>query len=304
MEQSFRSPVAGTRAHYGCMMMLALLLLVSISSFHACLTNASPSFLPIGHTPSSNDLRVMLTYHSRWNPAPMPVQSDDAISGDHIILNATWLPLGLIIKTEIEVNATAIPKTISNESNSTAAWIDTRSLGNNATCVITVSGWLSNGTLAKQKFTNVFLGNFFVPHVRVTSPNGGEQWTGTHNITWFGWDNNSDEQLTYEVLLSSDSGATFELLAKGLNDTWFTWYTQGFLNLSTYMIEVRVSDGIYTSHDTSDGPFTAGDIPVETTSSTTTTVDHNLIVEIFIAAAIISSAIMSLVVYYAAKRWY
>jgi hypothetical protein len=162
---------------------------------------------------------------------------------------------------------------------------------------------LYNGTSAKQTFTNVFLGNFFVPHVRVISPNGGEHWTGAHNITWFGWSNNSDEQLTYEVLLSSDSGTTFQLLSKGLNNTWFTWYTQGFLNISTYVVEVRVFDGIYTSHDTSDGTFSAGDIPV-TTTATTTVPDHSLVVALFISAAIISCAIMSLIVYYAAKRWY
>jgi hypothetical protein len=282
--------------------MLALLLLVSISSTPAW-SAASLSSLPTGYTVSGNDLRVMLTYHSRWNSALMPVYSGDSISGDHIILNATWLPLGFVVQTKIEVNATAIPSTISNETLSTTAWIDTRGLGNNATCVITVSGLLYNGTSAKQTFTNVFLGNFFVPHVRVISPNGGEHWTGAHNITWFGWSNNSDEQLTYEVLLSSDSGTTFQLLSKGLNNTWFTWYTQGFLNISTYVVEVRVFDGIYTSHDTSDGTFSAGDIPV-TTTATTTVPDHSLVVALFISAAIISCAIMSLIVYYAAKRWY
>lgn len=295
--------MAGIYAHYRCAVVLVLLL-VSISSFHACSVTASLHFLPSGHTPSGNDLRVMLTYHSRWNPAPMPVSSDDTISGDHIILNATWLPQGIIVQTKIEVNATAIPRTISNESLSATAWIDTRGLGNNATCIITVSGLMYNGTSAKQTITNVFIANFFVPHVRVISPNGGEHWTGAHNITWIGWANTSDEQLTYEVLLSSDSGATFELLGKGLNDTWFTWYTQGFLNLSTYVIEVRVSDGIYTSHDTSDGTFTAGDVPVATTTTTTTTTDHSFIVALFVSAAIISCAVMSLVVYYLAKRWY
>ncbi|RDE14796.1 MAG: hypothetical protein C4K47_03710 [Candidatus Thorarchaeota archaeon] len=231
----------------------------------------------------------------------MTVHSGDTISGDHIILNATWTPLGLVVKTRIVVNATAIPKAISNESSSTTASVDTRQLGNNASCVIIASAWLYNGTFVEETVTNVFIGNFLVPHVRVISPNGGEHWTGAHNITWFGWDNNSEEELTYEVRLSSDSGLTFQLLSKGLNKTWFTWYTQGFLNISTYVVEIRVSDGIYMNRDTSDAPFTAGDVLV---TRTTTTTDQGFIIGLFISAAIISSAVMSLVVYYAAKRWY
>jgi len=288
------------------MALILMLLLVSTSLFWSASVCTPHTPVPVEHTPSSDNPHLSLAYFSQWNHTETTVHSGDTISGDRIVLNATWTPSGLVNRTRIEVNATAIPRTISNESQSTSAWIDTRGIGNNATCIITAYGWLFNGSLVKQVVTNVFLGNFFVPHVRVTSPNGGERWTGPHNITWIAWDNNTDETLRYEVLFSSDSGLTFQLLGKRLNNTWFTWHTEGFLNLTTYMIEVRVSDGIYTSNDRSDATFTVGDVSITSTTTTTTTIttDNNFILGLFISAAIISSAIMSLIVYYAAKKWY
>jgi hypothetical protein len=288
------------------MAMVLVLLLVSISLSRSASVCTPPTPVLAEHTISSDNPHLSLTYYSRWNHTETTVHSGDTISGDRIVLNATWTPSGLVNRTRIEVNATAIPRTISNESQSTSAWINTRGLGNNATCIITASGWLFNGSSVKQVVTSVFLGNFFVPHVRVTSPNGGDRWTGPHNITWIAWDNNTDETLRYEVLFSSDSGLTFQLLAKNLDNTWFTWHTEGFLNLTTYMVEVKVSDGIYTSYDRSDATFTVGDVSITstTTTTTTTTTDNSYILGLFISAAIISSAIMSLIVYYAAKRWY
>jgi len=263
----------------------------------------------------SDNPDLSLTYHSLWNQTETPVHSGDRISGDRVVLRGTWSPPGTVVESRIDVNATALPRSVSNQSLSSSVWIDTRGLGNNATCIITVFGQQTNGSMINQTFSNVFIGNFFVPHVRVLSPNGGEHWTGVNNITWFGWDNNTDEQLTYEVLFSSDSGTSFQLLATHLSSTWYQWDCTGFLNLSTYMVEVRVTDGIYVSFDRSDGTFTAGNISITTTSTTTTTtttttntttttIDNSVIISFFISAAMISSAVMALIVYYLAKRWY
>jgi hypothetical protein len=298
---------------------ILLLLLIVGALFHpapllATITEESLGGKTFAYCSDNPD--VSLTYHSLWNQTETPVHSGDRISGDRVVLRGTWSPLGTVVQSRIDVNATAIPRSISNQSPSSSVWIDTRGLGNNATCIITVFALLLNESTINQTFSNVFIGNFFVPHVIVLFPNGGEHWTGVNNVTWFGWDNNTDEPLTYEALLSSDSGISFQLLATHLSSTWYQWDCTGFLNLSTYMIEVRVTDGIYVSFDRSDGTFTAGNIPTTTTSTTTTTtttttnttttttVDNRFIVGFFISAAIVSSAVMALIVYYAAKRWF
>ena len=251
---------------------------------------------------------LLLSSYSRLNSAPVPVTSNIRIGGDHIILNATWIPKKSANGTVIVVNASAIPSVINATSQTNSVEIDTRALGNNATCKITVTTKLVNGTLLSQIFTNVFLGNFFVPHVKVLSPNGGEKWGGLHNITWTGWDKNSDDILTYEVLLSPDDGETFQLLASELSVDWLQWDFSGFLNMSTYIIMVRVSDGIYQTSDTSDSSFTAGTVnPTSTSLPTTTTTTPPIPIgeiqlALFIAAAIIIGALFSVVVYYQAKH--
>ncbi len=268
---------------------------------------------PASHTPElvAEQVEVptlVLSSYSRSNSTPMPVTSGLRIAGDHIILNATWIPKKSANGTVIVVNASAIPSMINATSLTNSVEIDTRALGNNATCKITVTTKLVNGTSLSQIFTNVFLGNFFVPHVRVLSPNGGEKWEGQHNITWTGWDKNSDDILTYEVLLSPDDGETFQLLASELSVDWLQWDFSGFLNMSTYIIMVRVSDGIYQTSDTSDSSFTAGMVnPTSTSLPTTTTTPPSIPLgeiqlALFIAAAIIIGALFSVVVYYQAKH--
>jgi len=269
-------------------------------------SSSESSFQPAAETPT-----LSLSYYSRFNSSFAPLASGDRIAGDHIILNATWVPRDNVNGTVIQVNASAIPSVIVSESNTSSVEIDTRLLRNNATCTINVTTWLLNGTAITEIFTNVFFGNFFIPHVSVLTPNGGEKWPGQHNITWTAWDNNTDDNLSFEVLLSSDSGTSFQLISSELTDYWFMLDFATFQNLSTYVIEVRVSDGIYTISDESDSSFIAGTVAPSITSTTTetntettatapTTLDSR--VALFIAAAIIASAFLSLIVYHQAKR--
>ncbi|UCE11411.1 MAG: hypothetical protein JSW61_05625 [Candidatus Thorarchaeota archaeon] len=253
-----------------------------------------------------------LTFYSHWNDTKTPIMSGDRIAGDHIILNATFTPNSDINRTRLEVNATAIPILIVSDVNHTSVEIDTRRLGNNATCTINVTAWLTTGVEISRNVTNVFIGNFFVPKIEVVSPNGGENITKPWNVTWTAYDNNTEEVLEFEVRLSSDGGSTFQLLTTGLTETRYEWNSSGFLLLSSYVIEVRVTDGIYTTSDQSDGPFTAGDVvpttttPPPTTTSTTTAspttpapVDYTMAG--FVSASIIGSAFLALAVYYVAK---
>ncbi len=248
---------------------------------------------------------LSLTYYTHWDSTKIEVNAEDQLEGDHIILNATWSPSTEINRTRIEVNATAIPAVISSERNGDTVEIDTRALGSNFTCMINSTIWFHNGTTLTELVSNVFLGNFFVPVVDVVSPNGHEVWIGTNNITWNAWDLNEGEELTFEVLVSSDSGVTFQLLSAGFTETWFLWDCSTFLNLSTYVVEVRVSDGIFSSHDISDAPFRAGEIrqPDTTTTTSTTVEEIDPRVIMFLTVLIISSGFIAFVVYYSSKKW-
>jgi hypothetical protein len=252
-----------------------------------------------------------LFFYSNWNSSLTPVNSSDWLVGDEIVLNATVTPVDEINSTLIEVFAPALPASISEEKNGSSVEINTRTLGNNATCIINVTGTLDNGSLVVFTIEDVFIGNFFKPHVEVVSPNGNETWTSTNRISWIAYDNNTKEDLTHEVLLSADSGRTFQLIAAELNVTYYDWDSSGFQNLSTYMIEVRVSDGIYQSSDRSDWTFTAGDVggttttPPPTTAPTTTPPTAPapaLDVSTFITASIVASAILAMVVYYGVRE--
>ena len=249
-----------------------------------------------------------LTYYSNWNKTKAPVTAGQEIIGDHIVLNATYTPSSMVNKTRIEVNLTALNRVIFKEANWSSIEIDTRELGNNGTCLINVTAWLFNGSVIMNTVENVFLGNFFKPHVIILTPTQGDVWTGKNNITWIAWDNNTDETLIYEVLVSDDNGTSFSLLASGLTETWLEWDCSGFERMNSYVIEVRVSDGIYTSYART-GVFTAGNIIPTTTTTTTTTTSTtttptttDLRPAIFISVSIVTSAFFAVLVYYIAKR--
>jgi hypothetical protein len=250
--------------------------------------------------------KLNLTWTSRRSVNPTPLSAGDRIAGDHIVLKAEWQPAKDINWTHLVVNASAIPAVIEKETQTNVAELDTRFLGNNATCIINVTTGLKNGSLLNEVFPNVFLGNFFEPSVVVKSPNGGEIWTGIENISWQAWDLNVEEPLTYEVLLSSDYNKTPQLLSSGLAQNWLEWDFSELVNSSSYKIIVRVTDGIYTSTDTSDGYFTAGLIHPTTTSAitptTTTMTEYDIRVVGFLVALTASSILIALVAYYRAKK--
>lgn len=259
--------------------------------------------------PAAEDVVLNLTYWSRTNSTIDIVNSGDRIGGDHVMLEATWLPSDLVDNVGIEVNATAIPSAVSNSSTTNSVQVDTRPLGNNGTCTINATVWLLNGSVYSEITENVFIGNFFTPSVTVLSPNGGETWIGANNVTWNAWDTNQDEVLTYEVLISSDSGASFRSIVSNLNKTWYMWDCNEWPVLNTYLIEVSVTDGIYYASDRSDATFAAGEVktPTTTPNSTSTTTpppNGDPRVATFLVLFVVSSGIMALVVYYAAKKWF
>ncbi|MFX1483849.1 MAG: hypothetical protein ACFFCP_11760 [Promethearchaeota archaeon] len=247
---------------------------------------------------------VYLYYTTRTLLTDTPVNSGDIIAGDHVTLKSSWQPV--VTNSRLEVHAPAIPATLSLEENQSILEIDTRYLGNNATCSIIASTRLTNGTILSKEFTNVYIGNFFAPKVTVISPNGGEDWQTPHNITWSASDVNADDTLLFDVLYSDDAGASFNMLVKSTTQSWFEWDCSGLNQGDTYLVEVRATDGIYFSSDRSDATFSAGSIVTTTTTTTTTstppTIEPRILV--FVALLLVSSTVMALVVYYAAKKWF
>lgn len=265
------------------------------------------NYVPTAETPSLN-----LTYFVLADLTEVPVVSDSVIAGDHVTLRATWTP-SIVNRSRLEVFAPAIPSTLTQDLDTHITEIDTRFLRNNATCTINATAWLTNGSIVFQIFENVYIGNFFVPKVTVTSPNGAEVWTGINNITWTASDVNVAESLRYNVLVSTDGGKSFETLASSISRKWFEWDCSAWDMLDTYLIEVRVTDGIYFSSDRSDSTFTAGEMvytTLPTTTSSTTTTDSTTITSFdprltaFIAILVLSSSVMAIIVYYAARKWF
>ncbi|MGQ4911254.1 MAG: hypothetical protein ACP6KW_03715 [Candidatus Thorarchaeota archaeon] len=293
---------------------LVFILLAGVFSISAQTLPAYESVLPSSqqYTVSADAPKLNLTYRTRDDSVERTVHSGDTISGDHVTLTSSWTT-SLVNRSRLEVVAPAIPAAITAEDEETTLEIDTRSLGNNATCIINCTAWLTNGSIMSIVFTGVYIGNYFVPHVTVLSPNGGESWTGVNNITWSASDVNSDDVLTFDVLVSADSGSSFTVLASGITQHWLEWDSTGLDKLDTYVVKVRVTDGIYFTSDQSDAPFTAGDVPTSTTTTTSTTNTTTTTtptagieprVAAFIVILLVSSAAMALIVYHAARKWF
>lgn len=79
----------------------------------------------------------------------------------------------------------------------------------------------------------------------VTSPNGGEIWSGTHPITWTGG------APDFKVEVSDDNGASYTELATGVSARSRSWDTTSWPDGDDYL--VRVSDG--STSDASNARF-------------------------------------------------
>jgi hypothetical protein len=95
------------------------------------------------------------------------------------------------------------------------------------------------------------------PAVTVLSPNGGEAIGGSMVITWSGSDPDANDVLRYTIQYSADNGATWTALATNIGGNSLTISdTSGLAGSTQARVRVIASDGVNTSHDTSDAPFT------------------------------------------------
>ncbi len=82
----------------------------------------------------------------------------------------------------------------------------------------------------------------------VLSPNGGEIWGKTHNITWTSASDPDGDPLTYEVEYSTDGGISWQDLARAISATSFEWDTITYPSSTDYLIRIRASDGELSSY--------------------------------------------------------
>ncbi|MDH4213546.1 MAG: S8 family serine peptidase [Candidatus Thorarchaeota archaeon] len=182
--------------------------------------------------------------------------------------------------------------------------IDTYYLLQNQTFGILVSSDTGSNFDYTGGISNVFIGNYFTPHVTVNAP--VETSTNHFNITWSSTDRNVDDTTYYSVWLSNDGGDSYMLLQQNTTATSYQWNAVGWLDtdyivriraysldFDTFVLEDTYDNGTlyeiylcgvgnppasYWPGDFADGfsaSFAAGDVqvtpPVTTTTTTTTT---------------------------------
>ncbi len=100
------------------------------------------------------------------------------------------------------------------------------------------------------------------PTVTLTSPNGGENWTGgIQTVTWSANDLDKDP-LTFSLLYTPDDGQHWYPVAAGLTGTSFSLDAASLPSGTAARMRVIVSDGFYTAQDDSDGTFTVAANPL------------------------------------------
>ena len=94
------------------------------------------------------------------------------------------------------------------------------------------------------------------PVVRLLSPNGGEVWDqGRQTITWQATDADGDA-LAAHVRYSSDGGVSWQTLGVNVSGSTFEVDVSGLPGGQESLVQVVVSDGVNTTADASDAPFT------------------------------------------------
>ncbi len=197
----------------------------------------NPSILNEKSTASENDFT--LTWTSRWQNEPLPVENYSTIVGDHIALRSSWeSPVNSSrISIRAGQNETGLDVAIDSEiGNPSEVVFDTYSLLRNITVNITLFGWNDTDVMTVE-FRNITLGNYFVPVFSdsVAQEIGSSVW----NISWSCADKNANDINYFSVWISQDSGVTFYLLARNLTRFHYLWDSSGYLILDSYVIRIR-----------------------------------------------------------------
>ncbi len=171
------------------------------------------------------------------------------------------------------INATLSDIDVGEVDNVTAYYqnsTQTTLIGSDAASPYSV-GW-NTSTVADMNYTviinatdgttnsNLTVANIFVdnnkdpPAITITSPNGGETWSGTQAITWSASDPDHDS-LNFAVYYSGSNAANWTKLSD-TTATSLQWDTTTASNGAGYRINVTATDGTYNISDISNADFT------------------------------------------------
>ncbi len=176
-------------------------------------------------------------------------------------------------------------QSVDEDSTDEYTEFDTYDLGANFTYTVIFTAWTYTDVVFTYEVGAVTFNNHFVPQIEITAPEADDEFTDEVEITWTASDYNSDDEHFFEVLVSSDGGTTFQLLAKNITTLTYTWNSEGFL-IDEYVVMVRVYDNDpnlnpnalaneaytpgYMNYDIS-GAFLAGTVQPQTTTEPTDT---------------------------------
>jgi parallel beta-helix repeat protein len=123
----------------------------------------------------------------------------------------------------------------------------------------------TTGLSARDSSSAVFeINNPDPPTVTVLSPNGGEHWSGTHDIVWTASDPDSVAGLTFDLYvgIATASDTSWTQLLNNSSDTSYTWYTHVYSDWGAYYAKVVVEDpDALTDQDLSNHSFTVDNTP-------------------------------------------
>ena len=144
-------------------------------------------------------------------------------------------------------------------------WVHTRDLGEIASegvpggpfveTLPRVEGAVGLQLLADDKLLDERWVSTHAPWVHVEWPNGGEFVEPGDTVRWTAVDNDGDA-LVYDVHYSADGGATWRMMAHGLQDSEWSFPWNDFVpGTDDGVMRVAASDGFHTAMDTSDDAF-------------------------------------------------
>jgi hypothetical protein len=98
------------------------------------------------------------------------------------------------------------------------------------------------------------------PTVQVTSPNGGEDFSG-QTVTTISWDSEDDDSdpLLFSLYYSIDAGASWTLIAANIGGNEFNWSLDSLPGTRQGLVKVTATDGFHSGEDASNGYFTSED---------------------------------------------
>ncbi|MHA2263085.1 MAG: hypothetical protein ACXAEN_11890 [Candidatus Thorarchaeota archaeon] len=229
------------RKTLAALLTLALFFVMAISGAEGCLSVRgvnSPAHeeLTFFERSSSSSSQLILSWTSRENSTPTPMENGSIAVGDHVLLNATFQPHLNVTKVMITLSAVD-GRNWTVESNGSSLTHDTYYLGNNMTVNLNVTGHTSH-QIYHCIFSSLTFKNYFAPELSTLSI---EEFGSLFTIVWECEDRNSEDEHFFDVYITADGGLTWQLMSGHIRESVFLWDSMGWLE-QQYRVRVIAYD--------------------------------------------------------------